>query len=56
MVRAADMPGGKGFIGKPSLSFDATKILFDFRENPGSGFRIWEVKTDGTGLDRKSVV
>ena len=54
VVRAADMPGGKGFIGKPSLSFDATKILFDFRENPGAGFRIWEVKIDGTGLRQVS--
>jgi len=50
VVRAADMPGGKGFIGKISLSFDAKKVIFDFRQDPGSGFRIWEVKTDGTGL------
>ena len=44
------MPGGKGFIGKISLSFDAKKIIFDFRQDPGAGFRIWEVHTDGTGL------
>ena len=50
VVRAADLPGGKGFIGKISLSFDARKILFDYRQDPGSGFRIWEVNTDGTGL------
>ena len=50
VVTAAGMPGGKGFIGKFSLSFDARKIVFDFRENPGAGFRIWEVRTDGTGL------
>ncbi len=50
VVTAADMPGGKGFIGKISLSFDARKILFDFRENPASGFRIWEVNLDGTSL------
>ena len=50
VVTAADLPGGKGFIGKTSLSFDARKILFDFRQNPGSGFRIWEVGIDGTGL------
>jgi len=50
VVTAANMPGGKGFIGKISLSFDARKVVFDFRENPGSGFRIWEVNVDGTGL------
>lgn len=31
VVTAANLPGGKGFIGKISLSFDARKILFDFR-------------------------
>lgn len=50
VITAAMMPGGKGFIGKISLSYEAKKILFDFRENAGSGFRIWEINTDGTGL------
>ena len=50
VVTAAKMPGGKGFIGFISLSFDARKVIFDFRENPGSGFRIWEVNVDGSGL------
>jgi hypothetical protein len=50
VVTAAQMPGGKGFIGKFSLSFDAKKAVFDFRQDPGSGFRIWEVNLDGTGL------
>ncbi len=50
VVTAADLPGGRGLVGKISLSFDAQRILFDFRQDPGSGFRIWEVKTDGTGL------
>ena len=50
VVTADQMPGGKGFIGKTSLSFDAKKVVFDFRENPHSGFRIWEVNLDGTGL------
>jgi len=54
VVTAAAMPGGKGFIGLISLSFDAKKILFDFRENPGAGFRIWEVGTDGKGLRQVS--
>ena len=54
VVRAADMPGGKGLIGKISLSFDAKKVVFDFRRDPGSGFRIWEVHADGTGLRQVS--
>jgi hypothetical protein len=49
-VTAADMPGGKGFIGKISTSFDARKVIFDFRQDPSSGFRIWEVNIDGTEL------
>ncbi|MHB8898710.1 MAG: HzsA-related protein [Thermoguttaceae bacterium] len=54
VVTAAQLPGGKGFIGKISLSFDAKKVLFDFRETPDSGFRIWEVGIDGTGLRQVS--
>ena len=50
VVTAADLPGGKGFLGKISLSFDARKVLFDFRQDTRSGFRIWEVGIDGTGL------
>jgi hypothetical protein len=50
VVKAAQLPGGKGFIGKISLSFDARKVLFDFRETARSGFRVWEVGIDGTGL------
>jgi len=54
VVTAAQMPGGKGFIGKISLSFDARKVIFDFRETHKHGFRIWEVNTDGTGLRQLS--
>ncbi|HPD48435.1 MAG TPA: hypothetical protein P5279_16415 [Anaerohalosphaeraceae bacterium] len=50
VVTAAALPGGNGFIGKISLSFDARKVLFDFRENPNAGFRIWEVNLDGSNL------
>jgi hypothetical protein len=50
VVTAARLPGGKGFIGKISLSFDARKVVFDFRQDTGSGFRIWEVNVDGSGL------
>lgn len=54
VVTAADLPGGRGFIGAISLSFDARKALFDFRQDPGSGFRIWEVGLDGSGLRQVS--
>ncbi len=54
VVTAAQLPGGQGFIGKISLSFDAKKVLFDFRETPDSGFRIWEVGIDGSGLRQVS--
>lgn len=54
VVTAAGLPGGKGLIGKISLSFDARKIVFDFRQDAGSGFRIWEVNTGGTGLRQVS--
>ncbi len=55
VVTAASLPGGKGFIGKISLSFDARKVLFDFREHPGAGFGIWEVGVDGSGLRQVTV-
>ena len=54
VLTAADLPGGKGFIGKIGLSFDARKVIFDFRRDAGSGFRIWEVNIDGTGLRQVS--
>ena len=40
VITTAQMPGGKGFIGKTSLSFDAKKVVFDFRQTPSVGFRI----------------
>lgn len=50
IITAAEMPGGKGVIGKFSLSFDGKKAVFDYRKDVSSGFRIWEVNTDGSGL------
>ncbi len=50
VVTAADMPGGTGLIGKLDLSFDAKKVVFDFRQTPSAPFRIWEVNVDGSGL------
>ncbi len=50
VVTAANLPGGKGLIGKMSRSFDSKKLVFDFRENPSTGFRVWEVNIDGSAL------
>jgi hypothetical protein len=54
VVTAAQLPGGKGFIGKMTLSFDASKVLFDFRQAGNMGFRVWEVGADGKGLRQVS--
>lgn len=56
VITVADMPGGNGFIGKITLSVDAKKVVFDFRENAGAGFRVWEVNAEGTGLRQISFV
>jgi len=39
-----------GIFGRYDLSFDATRIVFDWKEKTGKGFRIYEVGIDGTGL------
>jgi len=39
-----------GIIGRCNLSFDAQKVIFDYKKKLGEGFRIWEVNLDGTGL------
>ena len=39
-----------GIIGRCNLSFDAKKVVFDYKRKIGEGFRIWEVGIDGTGL------
>ncbi len=51
VITAAQIPGsGKGVPGKFTLSFDATKVIFDYRDHAGDGFKIWECNVDGTGL------
>ncbi len=52
IITSKDMPGGKGIFGRYSLSFDAAKLVFDYKENLDKGFRIWEVGVDGTGLQQ----
>ena len=43
-----DMAGG--IFGRLDLSFDAKKIVFDWKKEAREGFRIYEVDIDGTGL------
>ncbi|MDR1963802.1 MAG: hypothetical protein LBQ50_08485 [Planctomycetaceae bacterium] len=39
-----------GIIGRCNLSFDGKKVIFDYKAQQGTGYRIWEVGIDGTGL------
>jgi hypothetical protein len=39
-----------GIFGRYDLSFDGERIVFDWKEKRGKGFRIYEVGVDGTGL------
>ena len=39
-----------GMIQRFDVSFDAKKIVFDFRASPTEGYRIYEANLDGTGL------
>jgi hypothetical protein len=39
-----------GIFGSFELAFDASKVVFDYKPNIESGFRIWEVNIDGSGL------
>jgi hypothetical protein len=39
-----------GVVGWLDLSFDAKKIVFDFKKGADEGYRIYEVNVDGTGL------
>jgi len=40
----------EGIFGRFDLSFDARKIVFDWKKAPREGFRIFEVGIDGRGL------
>ncbi|MGD0088631.1 MAG: LamG-like jellyroll fold domain-containing protein [Planctomycetota bacterium] len=39
-----------GIFGRFDLSYDATRVVFDFKKGPGKGFRIYEIGIDGQGL------
>jgi len=39
-----------GVVNRIDVSFDGTKILFDFKKGPRDGYRIYEVNVDGRNL------
>jgi hypothetical protein len=39
-----------GIFGRFDLSFDATKIVFDWKRSVDEGYRIYEIGVDGAGL------
>jgi len=39
-----------GIVNRYDLSFDAKKIVFDWKVDLQSGFHLWEINVDGTGL------
>ncbi|GAF87373.1 unnamed protein product, partial [marine sediment metagenome] len=39
-----------GIVGRFTLSFDAKKLVFDWKKAPIEGFRIYEINVDGTNL------
>ncbi|MDO5308162.1 MAG: NPCBM/NEW2 domain-containing protein [Planctomycetia bacterium] len=40
----------EGMIQRFDLSYDASKIVFDFRASPEQGYRIYEANLDGSGM------
>jgi len=40
----------EGIFGRVDLSFDAKRIVFDWKASEWEGFRIYEANVDGTGL------
>lgn len=40
----------RGIVNRFDVSFDAKKIVFDWKADAKSGFHLWEIRTDGTGL------
>ena len=38
-----------GIVGRMDLSFDAKRVVFDWKADDKSGFHIWEMNVDGSG-------
>jgi len=51
VITAADMPGsGEGIFYKFDLDWDASRIVFDYKNAIGEGYRIWMCNIDGSNL------
>jgi len=52
VILASDkrLPGDKGIFGRFDLSYDATRIVFDYRATVETGFRIYEIDVNGENL------
>ena len=52
VILASDsrLPGDKGIFGRFDLSYDAQKIVFDYRPRVEQGFRIYEMDVAGSNL------
>jgi hypothetical protein len=50
LIDKSQLPTTTGLIGRFDLSYDAQKLVFDYKPENGEGFRIWEVNIDGSGL------
>ncbi len=48
--KVADLPPGSYW--RPDVSFDGKKVLFCYKGAKEEAFRLWEVKLDGSGLQR----
>ncbi|MDO5113770.1 MAG: hypothetical protein Q4E67_05295 [Planctomycetia bacterium] len=40
----------RGIVNRMDISFDAKKVVFDWKADAQSGFHLWEINIDGTGL------
>ena len=43
-------PMKKGLINRIDVSFDAKRVVFDWKADDKSGFHLWEIGVDGSGL------
>ena len=50
VITAAQMPGGTGVFYKFDLDWDASRIVFDYKQSTTTGYRIWMCDIDGSNL------
>jgi len=44
--------GKSGIVARMDVNYELDKIVFDYKDARDNGYRIWEMKVDGTGLRR----